>query len=116
MVSLKEAARKGDTKALEALMNQSFAPKGIMVQVTSSGALLKIGLSSAQEPSKQLIQQIKYGLSILTPEGFSEVSIKAGTIGQGPNWQERWVILKPVDVPVESSASALKLSQATLAG
>jgi hypothetical protein len=57
--SLKAAARAGDIKTLEALMNKSFASKGVTVRVTNSGALLKIVVRGKEAPEKALLPTIQ---------------------------------------------------------
>lgn len=88
--SLKELARNGDTKALEALMNKSFASKGVVVRVTNSSTLLKISLRGKTAPPESLAAQISKGLDAITPTGFDKVIVTAETIGGGRNWKNEW--------------------------
>ena len=82
--SLKLAARAGDTKAIEALMNKAFASKGVTVRVTNSGSLLKILLRDAHIPKEQLSEALKRGLISIKPQGFDKVAIKAEVAGDQP--------------------------------
>jgi intracellular sulfur oxidation DsrE/DsrF family protein len=63
--SLKPAAKAGDVKALEALMNKAFQAKGVTVRITSTGPALKILLQCSSPPDRQLAKLVKQGSRIL---------------------------------------------------
>lgn len=88
--ALKTAARDGDTKALEALMNRSFSPKNITVRVNHSASNLKILLRSSEPPDRGLADLVKRGLRELHPKGFTKVFLTAEVIRQGTVWSEQW--------------------------
>jgi len=88
--ALKTAARDGDIKALEALMNRSFGPKNITVRVTNSASNLKILLRSSEPPDKGLANLVKRGLRELQPKGLTKVFLTAEVIRQGTVWSEQW--------------------------
>ena len=87
---LKAAARAGDPKALEALMNKSFGSKGITVRVTNSGSLLRVLLQGTEAPDRALLPLIQKGLGSIKPAGFEKVVVSARAIGKGDVWTETW--------------------------
>ena len=87
---LKAAARAGDPKALEALMNKSFGSKGITVRVTNSGSLLRVLLQGTEAPDRALLPLIQKGLGSIKPAGFEKVVVSARAIGKGDVWAETW--------------------------
>jgi hypothetical protein len=90
MSDLLVAAKEGDIKALEALMNKSFNPKGILVRVTNSGPLLKITLQGTEQVNHSMSALIKKGLRSIQPKGFSTVFLKAETQSSETLWSEQW--------------------------
>lgn len=87
---LKAAARAGDPKALESLMNKSFGSKGITVRVTNSGSLLRVLLRGNTAPDKRVLPVIRKGLGSIKPAGFDKVIVTAMLIGEGDAWSEQW--------------------------
>jgi hypothetical protein len=87
---LKAAARAGDPKALEALMNKSFGSRGITVRVTNSGSLLRVLLRGTEAPDRALLPLIQKGLGSIKPAGFEKVVVSARAIGKGDVWTETW--------------------------
>jgi hypothetical protein len=100
--SLRAAAKAGDIKALEALMNQSFGPKGVTVRVTNSETLLKIVVRGKDAPDKALLPTIKRGLAGIRPAGFDQVSVTARVVGKANAWSEQWELTH--DTSTESSS------------
>lgn len=88
--SLKAAAKAGDIKALEALMNKSFEPEGITVRVTNSGPLLKVLLRAKELPDPKTAVLVKQGLQSIQPTGFETASIVARAIGKKTAWTDEW--------------------------
>jgi hypothetical protein len=115
--SLKAAAKAGDIKALEALMNKSFGPKGVTVRVTNSGALLKVVVRGKEAPDKALLPTIQKGLASINPSGFDQVVVTARAIGKADAWSQRWDLPKSpqtkslpvVDSSSPASKSAVKV-------
>ena len=87
---LKAAARAGDPKALEALMNKSLGSRGITVRVTNSGSLLRVLLRGTEAPDRALLPLIQKGLGSIKPAGFEKVVVSARAIGKGDVWTETW--------------------------
>ena len=90
---LKAAARAGDPKALEALMNKSFGSKGITVRVTNSGSLLRVLLRGKTAPDKGVLTMIRQGLGSIKPIGFDKVIVTSRAIGSGDAWSEQWELV-----------------------
>lgn len=91
-MSLQESARNGDIKALEALMNKSFAAQNVTVRVTHSGKKLKVRVSGTEPPTKVLAAKIKKGINTISPKGFTEFFVQAETVGRGLAWKDSWTI------------------------
>jgi hypothetical protein len=92
--SLKVAAKAGNIKALEALMNKSFESKGITVRVTNSGSRLKVVVRGKEAPDKALLPTIQRGLASIKPSGFDEVIVTAKAIGKADAWSQKWDLPK----------------------
>ncbi|MBD2111741.1 MULTISPECIES: hypothetical protein [Cyanophyceae] len=103
--ALKNAARAGDPKALEALMNKSFASKGITVRVTNSGSLLRVALRGQTAPDKGVLTMIRQELGSIKPAGFDKVIVTARENGKGDAWSEQWELagIRPAE-PLTASA------------
>ena len=102
--SLKAAAKAGDIKALEALMNRSFESKGVTVRVTNSGALLKVVVRGKDAPDKALLPTIQKGLASISPKGFDQVIVTARAIGNADAWSQQW------DLPKNPHAELLSVA------
>lgn len=87
---LKAAARAGDPKALEVLMNKFFGSKGITVRVTNSGSLLRVLLRGKTAPDKGVLTVIRQGLGSIKPAGFNKVIVTAKAMGKRDSWSEQW--------------------------
>jgi chemotaxis protein histidine kinase CheA len=99
--SLKAAAKAGNIKALEALMNKSFESKGVTVRVTSSGALLKIVVRGKEAPDKALLPTIQKGLASIVPGGFEQAIVTARAIDKADAWSHKW------DLPRKTQTESL---------
>lgn len=88
--SLKAAAKAGDIKAIEGLMNKSFESKGVTVRVTSSGSELKILLRGKEAPDVELAALVKQGLNNIKPKSFEQASIIARAINKSTAWTDSW--------------------------
>ncbi|WP_155523821.1 ankyrin repeat domain-containing protein [Nodosilinea nodulosa] len=106
--SLKAAAKAGDIKALEGLMNKSFESKGVTVRVTSSGSLLKVVVRGKEAPDKALLPTIQRGLASINPSGFDQVVVTARAIGKADAWSQRW------DLPRKTPAESLSIADSSL--
>ncbi|MBD1874644.1 hypothetical protein H6F75_14225 [Nodosilinea sp. FACHB-131] len=112
--SLKAAAKAGDIKALEALMNKSFESKGVTVRVTSSGALLKIVVRGKETLDKALLPTIQKGLAGISPKGFEQAIVTARVIGKADAWSHKWELPRerqaesPPDAAISASLPAPK--------
>jgi len=106
--SLKAAAKAGNTKALEALMNKSFESKGVTVRVTSSGALLKILVRGKEAPDKALLPTIQKGLASIAPRDFEQAIVTARAIGKANAWSQKW------DLARETQAESLSVVDSSL--
>jgi hypothetical protein len=89
---LKAAARAGQPKALEALMNQSFGKQGITARVITSGELLKVTLRSKILPDQKTADLVKKGIANIKPQGIGKVSLKGEQIGGRESWTTEWNI------------------------
>jgi hypothetical protein len=87
---LRIAAKAGDPKALEAMMNQSFGSQGVTVRVTNTGSCLKILLRGPEPPDPRLANSIKKGLRSINPDGFTKVLVKAEVLRTGVVWNAQW--------------------------
>ncbi|MGP1387360.1 MAG: hypothetical protein ACTS2F_27620 [Thainema sp.] len=106
MNDIKAAARAGDTKALAQLMNQSFQPKGIRVQVVRSGAVLKVLMESDRLPDRKLAGAMRKGIDGIRPAGVEKVFLKAQASGGEDSWIEQWALGGPQPVAKTSAANS----------
>jgi hypothetical protein len=83
---LQAAAKAGDIKAIEALMNKAFEPKGLTVRVTNSGRLLKVVMRGKTAPDRALLPAIKAGLANISPQGFDQFVVTARATGKSDAW------------------------------
>ncbi|MEM6254643.1 MAG: hypothetical protein AAF821_17150 [Cyanobacteria bacterium P01_D01_bin.156] len=91
MSSFLQAAKDGDIKALETMMNKSFHPKGVNVRVSNTGSILKVILSTSEgaEPDRKIAKLIRNGLRKINPQGFKAVFVKAQSAKQ-TLWSAQW--------------------------
>lgn len=83
---LQAAAKAGDIKALEALMNKAFESKGLTVRVTNSGTLLKVVVRGKEAPDRSLQSSIESGLKSVSPKGFERFVVTARSTGKADAW------------------------------
>jgi hypothetical protein len=83
---LQAAAKAGDIKAIEALMNKAFEPKGLTVRVTNSGRLLKVVIRGKTAPDRALLPAIKAGLANISLQGFDHFVVTARATGKSNAW------------------------------
>ena len=88
--SLRIAAKSGDTKALEGLMNQFFQSNGATVRVTNKGSTLQVVISSSRPPKKQFATLIKQGIENISPQGFEQVFVTAKVVNGDVSWTDQW--------------------------
>ena len=93
MNNLMEEARKGDAKAIAALMNRSTEPKGISVKASREGNCLQVLLEGESVPAKEsTVSFIRQGMENLAIESIATVKVFGRQIGQDtPMWQEEIV-------------------------
>lgn len=104
---LQAAEKAGDIKAIEALMNQAFEPKGLTVRVTSSGRLLKVVMRGKTAPDRALLPTIKAGLANISPQGFDQFVVTARATGKSNAWSYQGDFTKdepPLPTPRPASA------------
>ena len=94
MSKLLQAAKNGDIKALEVLMNKAFGPKGVLVHVTNTGSIIKIVLinpSQGMELEQKLANLIKTGIGKINPKGFEKVFVTAKNTNLNKTvWSTQW--------------------------
>ncbi len=94
--SLKELARKGNPKAIAALVNRSLQPKGITVKVALDQRCLQVMLISAQVPAIELVRIIHDGLSRLGVESIEQVKIYGKQVDEDiPDWHQEFELVPP---------------------
>lgn len=109
MSEVLKAAKDGDIKALEVLMNKSFNPKGVTVRITKTGSILKVTLSAAAGPDQRLANLIKTGLHKIKPQGFEKVFVTARTTNPiSTVWTTQWKMI----VSEGKEQSSISLQQA----
>ncbi|MBD2233436.1 hypothetical protein [Phormidium tenue] len=97
--SLKTAAKAGDIKAIEGLMNESFKAKGITVRVTSIDSSLNILLRGKEPPDPKFAALVKQDLQSIQPTGFEKASVVARAIEKQILWTEEWSLESPNTEP-----------------
>ncbi|MEO0535325.1 MAG: hypothetical protein AAF215_15820 [Cyanobacteria bacterium P01_A01_bin.123] len=108
--TLQAASRLGDIKAIEALINKSFEPKGFTVTVSRRGKLLKILLKGDTEPSHKLGDIIKTGLNKIKPHGFERVFVKSKVLESSQTaWTQEWTLAGLDRKPQVGDASPRKV-------
>ena len=88
-----KAAKNGDVRALEALMNKSFGSQGVVVHIASVGSTLNVTLKTPSEPGpdKKLASRVKAGLSKISPKGFDKVFVSAKIMKSDQMiWYSQW--------------------------
>ena len=101
-----DAARQGDTKALECLINYEINTQGLECRVTNSAALLKILIRGEAAPDAALAEPIKELVESIRPQGYNKVTVTARLIRGRVAWSEEWE-LNPAAPNLEGSAFEL---------
>jgi len=87
---VKAAARAGEPKALEELMNESLGKQGITARVIRSGELLRVTLRSNNLPDQKVAELVKKGIASIKPKGVTKVSLKGEQIRGKNTWATEW--------------------------
>lgn len=106
IATLWNAARQGDTKALEGLINYEINTQGLECRVTNSAALLKILIRGETSPNAELAELIKELVESIQPHGYNKVTVTARPIRGRVAWSEEWE-LNPAVANLEDSTSEL---------
>ncbi|WP_088894974.1 hypothetical protein [Leptolyngbya ohadii] len=90
MSQVQQLAKRGDPKAIAALINQSFNPKGLSVRAAVKGSCLQILVQSPNPINQQtVVSFISKGLKTLSPQGITTVRICAQQTDEvTPAWVE----------------------------
>lgn len=76
MTQIQRLAKQGDPKAIAALINQSFNPKGLSVRADVKGSCLQILVQSSHPVNQQaVVGFITRGLDSLSPQGITTIRI-----------------------------------------
>ena len=91
-----QLARKGDTGAIEQLLNKALKPKHITAEVKRDRTCLQVCLTYTRSiSSNQLVKYVQKGISKLKVEGIDIVEIEGKRPGEvRPLWQKK-VSLQP---------------------
>lgn len=103
-----ELAKQGNTKAIEALINRSLQPKGIMVKVNLSNSCLQIIVESSKSLNQKLITDFLLGgIRKLNIESIENIRIFSKQSGQDfPDWiQDTAIRNKEESVKIQESGS-----------
>lgn len=106
IATLWDAARQGDTKALEGLINCEINSQGLECRVTNCAALLKVLIRGETSPNAELAELIKELVESIQPQGYNKVAVTARPIRGRVAWSEEWE-LSPAVVDLEDSTSEL---------
>lgn len=90
IATLWDAARQGDTKALEGLINYEINSQGLECRITNSAALLKITIRGQAAPDVALAEPIKELVESIHPQGYTKATITARPIRGRVAWSEEW--------------------------
>lgn len=109
-----ELARQGDTKAIAALINRSFQPKGITAKVNLSNSCLQIIIESNKSLNQKVITDSLVGgirkLNIKSIENIRILSKKSGE--DFPDWIQDISIKNRIEViEIRKSGSASNFSE-----
>lgn len=88
--NLLELAKQGDPKAIEAFINRSLEPKGILVKVNLTGGCLLMIAESKEAPDQSfMVDFVHKGLTNLNVEAIKRVVIRGQVTGNAtPVWRE----------------------------
>ena len=99
--NLLKLAKKGNVKALTAILNQSLQPKNITAKVNRKDDYLQILLESAQTPDQEaMVSFIRKGLIKLEIESIQTVKVYGRKTGdESPAWSKKFELLSPPETP-----------------
>ncbi len=95
--NLLKLAKKGNAKALTAILNQSLQPKSVTAKVNRKDDYLQILLESAQTPDQEaMVSFIRKGLIKLEIESIQTVKVYGRKTGEeSPAWSKKFELLSP---------------------
>jgi len=99
--NLLKLAKKGNAKALTAILNQSLQPKSVTAKVNRKDDYLQILLESAQTPDQEaMVSFIRKGLIKLEIESIQTVKVYGRKTGEeSPAWSKKIELLSPPETP-----------------
>lgn len=99
--NLLKLAKKGNAKALTAILNQSLQPQNITAKVNRKDDYLQILLESAQTPDQEaMVSFIRNGLIKLEIESIQTVKVYGRKTGEeSPAWSKKFELLSPPETP-----------------
>jgi len=99
--NLLKLAKKGNAKALTAILNQSLQPQNITAKVNRKDDYLQILLESAQTPDQEaMVSFIRKGLIKLEIESIQTVKVYGRKIGEeSPAWSKKFELSSPPETP-----------------
>jgi hypothetical protein len=99
--NLLKLAKKGNAKALTAILNQSLQPQNITAKVNRKDDYLQILLESAQTPDQEaMVSFIRKGLIKLEIESIQTVKVYGRKTGEeSPAWSKKIELLSPPETP-----------------
>lgn len=99
--NLLKLAKKGNAKALTAILNQSLQPKSITAKVNRKDDYLQILLESAQTPDQEaMVSFIRKGLIKLEIESIQTVKVYGRKTGEeSPAWSKKFELVSPPETP-----------------
>jgi hypothetical protein len=99
--NLLKLAKKGNAKALTAILNQSLQPKSVTAKVNRKDDYLQILLESAQTPDQEaMVSFIRKGLIKLEIESIQTVKVYGRKTGEeSPAWSKKFELVSPPETP-----------------
>ena len=99
--NLLKLAKKGNAKALTAILNQSLQPQNITAKVNRKDDYLQILLESVQTPDQEaMVSFIRKGLIKLEIESIQTVKVYGRKTGEeSPAWSKKFELLSPPETP-----------------
>ena len=99
--NLLKLAKKGNAKALTAILNQSLQPQNITAKVNRKDDYLQILLESVQTPDQEaMVSFIRKGLIKLEIESIQTVKVYGRKTGEeSPAWSKKFELVSPPETP-----------------
>ena len=99
--NLLKLAKKGNVKALTAILNQSLQPQNITAKVNRKDDYLQILLESVQTPDQEaMVSFIRKGLIKLEIESIQTVKVYGRKTGEeSPAWSKKIELVSPPETP-----------------